>query len=325
MMIVGGKFCAKLYRAALLGLALITAGCGSTGPYRIDLMPSPDVYDEEEITPFTDTRPLSGSELRGILYATDRKPVDPQVNTSSRERFYLNERGGLLWLGIADIALGDSAITWEEARRISLAKNRTEKYPLKVTGVEEFGILDRSFHLFADQHLLAQKSNEPADKFARLINTKLAASEQKDIFIYVHGYKVVFDNPVLVAAELWHYLGYEGVFVAYAWPSTPSRWAYFSDAESTTTSALHFGTLLEYLAEQTDAERIHIVGYSQGTRMVISSVYRLAMKYRHETPEQRQQRLRIGNVILRHKRLTSESLRDDQLDHRITFDAAQTN
>lgn len=287
-----------LYMVVLGGFVVILPGCSSTGPYRIDLMPAPDVYDEDQLTPFADTRPLSEKELQGVLYATDRAPVGTDSNATSRERFYVNERGHLLRLGIADIKLGDSDISWEEARRISLAKNRSEKYPLKVTGIEEFGILDRSYHPFVQEELLAQKSPVPAQDFARLVNGKLATSTKKDVFIYVHGYKVVFDNPVLVATELWHYLGYEGVFIAYSWPSTPSRWAYFTDAETTSTSAFQLGTLLEYLAEETDAERIHIVGYSQGTRLVVKSLYRLALKYQYETREQVNQRLRIGNVIL---------------------------
>jgi len=28
----------------------------------------------------------------------------------------------------------------------------------------------------------------------------------KDVYVYVHGFKAVFDIPVLVAAELWHFL-----------------------------------------------------------------------------------------------------------------------
>jgi esterase/lipase superfamily enzyme len=282
---------------ACLG-GLLVAGCASPGPYNINLMPAPDVYKEGEITPFTDTNMLSESELQGVLYATDRVPVGSQRTASKQERFYLNERGGLVRLGLASFSLGESDMTWEEARRISLAKNRTEEYPLKVTDVEDFGILDRSFHPFVDEKTRAEKSAKPGNRYAQLINAKLAISERKDIFIYVHGYKVVFDNPVLVAAELWHYLGYEGVFIAYAWPSTPSRWAYFADAETTATSAFHFGTLLEYLAEETDAERIHIIGYSQGTRMVVDAVYRLALKYQDETPEEAQKHLRVGKIIL---------------------------
>ena len=58
----------------------------------------------------------------------------------------------------------------------------------------------------------------PAETFAKLINSKLALSRQKEVLIYVHGYKVVFDNPILVTTELWHFLGYDGVAIAFAWP-----------------------------------------------------------------------------------------------------------
>ena len=40
--------------------------------------------------------------------------------------------------------MGPEGISWEEARRMSLLKNRTDKYPLKVVEVEELGILDKS-------------------------------------------------------------------------------------------------------------------------------------------------------------------------------------
>lgn len=283
--------------AAVAFLCLLFA-CASGGPYHIDLMPAPDVYDEDGITPFTDTGEIEDSPYRGILYATDRAPTDPSAKVKKGERFYANERGHLLRLGIAKIELGENPVTWEEARRISLAKTRADAYPIKVTAVEEFGILDRSFHPFVAPELAAQKSREPARHFAELINAKLGISHQKDIFIYVHGYKVVFDNPVLVTTELWHYLGYEGVAIAFAWPSTPSRWAYFADAETTHIAAYHFGVLLEYLAEETDAQRIHIIGYSQGTRMVCEALHRMALKFQHLPPAQAVERLRIGNVVL---------------------------
>ena len=114
----------------------------------------------------------------------------------------------------------------------------------------------------------------------------------------MHGYKVVFENPLLVAAELWHFLGYDGVFIAYAWPSTPKTLAYFSDLETTSFSAYNLRLLLEYLARDTDAENIHIIGYSAGTRVVINALNQLALIHRGETKETFRKYLRIGHVIL---------------------------
>lgn len=284
--------------AVAIGVTLFLLGCASSGPYKIDLMPAPEVYDEETLTPFADLPEADAAPYRGMLYATDRAPVDADTEQASKERFYENERGHLVRLGIADIKLGRGDFSWEQAKQISLAKNRTDKYPLKVTAVDELGVLDRSFSEFESPESLALKSPEPAQRFTALINEKLALSTQKDIFIYIHGYKVVFDNPILVATELWHYLGYEGVFIAYAWPSPPSRWAYFADAETTITTAYALRVFLEYLAEETNAERIHIIGYSQGTRLITQTLYNIALIHHDETREAVQERMRIGHLVL---------------------------
>ena len=227
-----------------------------------------------------------------MLYATDRKPADE----GDLNNVYLNERGFLLRLGVGKIKLGDDSMTWEEAREISLLKNRSDKYPMKITAVEEIGILAESYSNFIPPKV--SDIEQPGKEFAAKINEKLATSKRKDIYIYVHGYKVVFENPLLVATELWHFLGYDGVFIAYSWPSTPKTLAYFSDLETTSLSAYNLRILLEYLARDTDAENIHIIGYSAGTRVVISALNQLALIYRDEDKETFQKYLRIGHVIL---------------------------
>ncbi len=287
-------------RQALLPwfLALILlfnlAACAKKQPNnQLFLMPAPDVYDTGAIDPFTDTHPMKEDvPYGGILYATDRKPA----GEDDKEDYYLNERGFLLRLGVGKIKLGDKNMTWEEAREISLLKNRPDKYPLKITEVEETGILAESY-----SHFISPKVSDieqPGKDFAAKINAKLAKSKRKDIYIYVHGYKVVFENPLLVATELWHFLGYDGVFIAYSWPSTPKTLAYFSDLETTSLSAYNLRILLEYLAKDTDAENIHIVGYSAGTRVVINALNQLALIYQDEDKETFRKSLRIGHVIL---------------------------
>ena len=93
-------------------------------------------------------------------------------------------------------------------------------------------------------------------------------SGKKDVYIYVHGYKVVYENPVLVSAELWHFLGYQGAFIAYAWPSTPNALAYVKDSDTSSGFARNLRLMLEFIAENTDVENVHILGYSNGTRLV---------------------------------------------------------
>jgi esterase/lipase superfamily enzyme len=280
------------FRLLVLALFLNLTACAGKPLNEIFLMPAPDIYDTGAIDPFNDTNPLEKISYEGILYATDRKPADK----GDEENIYLNERGFLLRLGLGKIVFGYNTMTWEEAREISLLKKRSEQYPLKITEVKEIGVLAESYSNFIPPE--GSDIERPGREFAGLINEKLSKSKRKDIYIYVHGYKVVFENPLLVATELWHFLGYEGVFIAFAWPSTPKRLAYFSDLETTSLSAYNLRILLQYLARETDAENIHIIGYSAGTRLVINALNQLALMYKDEDKETFREYLRIGHVIL---------------------------
>lgn len=280
-------------RVTAVVLIIALSACGGAKPFQIDLMPAPEVYDEE-FNPFGESGTIDDLPYQGILYATDRMPA----TEDSKERFYLNDRGHYLHLGLAKVKLARADITWEEVRQISLAKNRSEKYPIEVSGIEEFGALDRSATLFLPPDAFGADPHVPAAKFAAAVNSRLATSKRKDIYIYVHGYKVVFENPVLVATELWHFLGYDGVFIAYSWPSTPSKWAYLKDSETAAGFARNLRIFLEYLAEETDAEQIHVVGYSAGTRLVARTFEQLALMHHDSAPERIRDELRLGNLVL---------------------------
>lgn len=291
----------SLGAARLRGLALLLllvppllAGCAGNQPYNIPFMPPPAFLEDEEVATFTHTGPVTATADPRILYATVRQPA----SEVSQDRFYTPERATELRLGSGRIVLGRSDISWDEARKMSILKNSTTDYPLQVADLEEFGILDRSLHPLLDPAAASTPDPAPRQRFVAAINERLARSKDQDIFIYVHGYKVNFENPLLVSAELWHFLGYEGVFIPFAWPSHQGRLAYFGDTESARYSALFLRDFIEFLAEETTVKRIHIVGYSAGTRLVGAALHQLALKNQHRSTEEISQSLRLGNVIL---------------------------
>jgi esterase/lipase superfamily enzyme len=117
----------------------------------------------------------------------------------------------------------------------------------------------------------------PGERFAAALDARLAAAANKDVYIYVHGYKVDYENPVLVAAELWNFLGNDGAFIAYSWPSTRKTLAYWSDLDDALNSARGLRMLITFLSEHSDAENIHVIGYSAGTRLVARMLADLGM------------------------------------------------
>jgi len=279
---------------AVCYLSLLTA-CSSPEPYQLDLMPAPQVYSQGTIDPFEDRNPIEDIPYQGILYATDREPADE----AHPEQFYQNKRGHVVRLGVGHLELGREGVTWEEARRISLAKNRTESYPLRVNGITDFGILESTVPwMFYNRDEIPDEILDGDEEFIKAINEILAVSKRKHIYIYTHGYKVVFENPLLVATELWHFLGYDGAFVAYAWAATPRRLAYFADVETANLSARNLRNFIEYLAYNSTAEKIHIVAYSAGTRVALEALSELALQRPQKTRAEIIAELRIGQVIL---------------------------
>ncbi|WP_163340571.1 alpha/beta hydrolase [Desulfopila sp. IMCC35008] len=250
-------FLSHWYRYIIL-LSLVTiTGCADA-PYSINMMPSPEAYATGVVNPFSDTNPIDVAPWHGLLYVTDRVPNEGE-NLSD---FYSDEPANLLRLGISHIGIsGKKDILWDELHRISILKNRKEDYPLVVESIEEYGILDRSYYRYMDPSLVADDPEKVGKEFAGKINAKLSVSKNKGVYIYVHGYNTNFEDPVLVATELWHYLDYDGVFIAYSWPATNKGTAYFGDTEKAHWAGRHLRTFLRYLSDTTDAENIHVIAY----------------------------------------------------------------
>jgi esterase/lipase superfamily enzyme len=260
-------------------LLLVAAGCLSLSACApnvynsIDLMPSPAIYADGRLDPFENVSTDNFSRRTQLFYATDRQPAassDPQAS-------YNNERGLVLRTGVAFVRVDPSIETWEEARRVSLSSERGERYSLSVETTRETGIMPFSATRFVETPPSSAKMEAAGRKFASQINAQLANSKNKDVFIYTHGYNVDFDYATLVSKELQHFLGYQGAFISYNWTATPSRLAYFRDQESALATRRNLRSLVEFLSANTDARRIHLIGYSAGSRLVFDVAYQIAL------------------------------------------------
>lgn len=296
MILFSQSMLASVARAVCVTTLLMIAGCASAPIDQIDLMPAPDVYGDGLINPLPENDPIASIPYKGILYATDRRPA----GEDDPEQYYVNDRGQLVRLGVARVTLAEKQFKWDFARKVSMLKTRSDKFPIKISSVEEWGLLGSTVPYWADIALMFPDSPPPdaTRRFTDAINAQLALSKKKHVYIYVHGFKVVYEDPVLVASELWHFMGYNGAFIAYAWPSTPSAFAYIRDSDTSAGYARNFRLLLEAIAEQTDVEQIHVIGYSNGTRLVTRALEQLALINQGRNAEEIYAKLRIHNVIL---------------------------
>jgi len=302
---------------AVMAVSLI--GCGPGVYDEIELMPSPTVYAAASIDPFPALTAQNVQDHTTLFYVTDRRPARPE----EPQAFYNNERGFVLRAGTARVAIDPPLTSWEEVRQITLAQDRNQDYTLSISAIDEMGILPFSAVRYMETKPSHAEMDAAGRRFATLVDEQLSRSHNKDIFIYTHGYNVDFDYATLVSKELQHFLGYQGAFISYNWTATPSGFAYFRDQESVLATRRYFRALIEYLSENTQAERIHLVGYSAGSRLAFEAAYQIALK---EGPKPR-----MGRLILIGSDLDSafvmQSLEDGLLDafEDVTFYQSQTD
>ena len=102
-------------------LTLLTA-CAAKGPYVLELMPAPTVYQDEDFSPFADDFSPESLPYRGMLYVTDRRPAGGDEPPNPADPHYVGKRGEGLRAGVASIQLGEGGFTWEAAQRWSTAE-----------------------------------------------------------------------------------------------------------------------------------------------------------------------------------------------------------
>jgi esterase/lipase superfamily enzyme len=251
---------------------LVLAACTATGSEELEFMTAPAAMSKGVVDPFDETD-IQQSPTFGILYATDREP-EPEEDADVP--FYRHERGKVVRFGEAYIELADKSLgsrTWDESKRISFAEERDADYEMALSHVDEFGVYTGS----ARQYLGEEGDAEAGGRFAELVDRHIARTSTNDVYVYVHGYKADFAYPVLVSAQLWYFVGLRGAFIAYSWPATPNPLAYFKDIETAGQTARNLRLVLQFLAKRTKVRRIHVLGYSAGTRVVSGALGQLAL------------------------------------------------
>ncbi len=185
------------------------AACSSMQQSKLEFMEAPGVFSADGFTPFE----LDAEEPEGwpypVHYATDRLPGE----SPNSFPFYENDRGNVLRLGVAQVMVKGEDIDWLQAKELSLLKNRDRKYPLQVSSVDEIEILSSSKNPI-EYPLGTTGILKPEEQlFADSVDRQLGKSSSSDIYIYIHGFKVPFDNPLPVSTELWHFMGYRGAII----------------------------------------------------------------------------------------------------------------
>jgi len=118
-----------------------------------------------------------------------------------------------------------------------------------------------------DRHVvIVGLTRESKDEFLDAVAARVAASDAKSAFVFVHGYNVAFPDAVRRTAQVAYDLAFDGPPILYSWPSNGALAAYTVDENNIEWTEPHLQAFLGDLADRSGATTIHLVAHSMGNR-----------------------------------------------------------
>ena len=276
----------------LLIISSAVSGCASIGPYTVELADPPEYFVENNINPLEDVN--LENNIIPVFYATNRMEWE---EGESKYYFYKNKRDLSLNVGKAHVQFGKDGTSWEDLKNFITMEGKRPKYSLRVIGVDEYGALNFARRRFDPKRGDSQHMDVD-DRLKKEINEQLAKGDKKNITIFVHGVSVPFDDPVLVAAQLNYYGGFNGVPIGFSWPTQQRALSYLVDVEQTQFAARYLSFLLLFLSRETNVEQINIIAHSAGSRVLSKALTDISLLSGFESDRQENlKKYKIGNVV----------------------------
>lgn len=294
-----------LFEIACIVCLIVMAGCSS----QPQLMPTPNVYAHGDRDPFPDVPAELQNNKVEVLYLTDRKP-EPESTPENRSYGYGRSRS--VAFGVSTVEIGKD-VSWDQLVAASRTDKRSIKLPITVTQTKELvrfpptpktlielpSSMERATQpTTTPSTLQAEIETEKAQCMAEL-SARLAKTPVKEIYVFVHGYNNNFNDSVMTIAQLWHFLGRQGVPIAYSWPAghTGLLRGYTYDRESSEFTVYHLKEMLRFFASCPDVQKVHIIGHSRGTDVVVSALRELHLEMTGGGKSTRDE-LKLSTIVL---------------------------
>lgn len=279
----------------VLGLALPVVGCHQY------LVETPNLLRQQDPAQvYASCPPNCQTPTAPIIYATDRA-ID---SGGDKAPVFGYGRANALVFGVANVSLNPHP-SWKELIEASTQPKRNKDYELKLASVSVQGQIKPHLDLIAINEqgpvitkAVAEEIVHQRSQLYDLLESRLAQSARKDVFIFVHGYNNTFEDGLFRAAEVWHFMGRIGVPIAYSWPAgSGGLRGYAYDRESGEFTVSHLRHFIKTVAECPDVERVHLVAHSRGTDVAVSALRELHLGYLAQG-KSTQQALKLENLVL---------------------------
>ncbi len=115
-----------------------------------------------------------------------------------------------------------------------------------------------------EKHVVLTKVGRlDSDSFQAALQTEMAR-KGKNIFVFIHGYNVSFEDAARRTGQMAYDLKFPGAPVFYSWPSQANWYSYVTDKENIDLSTSQIRSFLLDIASRSKADTINLIAHSMG-------------------------------------------------------------
>lgn len=146
----------------------------------------------------------------------------------------------------------------------------------KIGELESPSLWHLEFSPKPEKHVVLLSTRKLADKaFYAQVADRVRMSQEREAFVFVHGYDVTFEDAARRTAQIAKDLGFQGAPICYSWPSRGKLRMYPADEATVEWSQQHFEDFLRKLSAKSHANVIHVIAHSMGNRIVMRALSHL--------------------------------------------------
>ena len=132
---------------------------------------------------------------------------------------------------------------------------------------------DKEKHVVLDR---VDRLQEP--EFYSQLNAAITSAEIPEVFVFIHGYNVEFDDAARRTAQLAFDLKYRGTPVFYSWPSQGGLLKYTIDETNVVWTVPHLKRFLIDIVNHSGAKAVNLVAHSMGNRALTATLRELSLE-----------------------------------------------
>ena len=146
--------------------------------------------------------------------------------------------------------------------------------------VEKPELIHLEFYPDSTKHfVLDEIKPQQSPAFYRLLNERIEKSEQRDLFVFVHGFHNTFQDAAFRTAQIAFDSQFAGAPVFFSWPSQGAVFDYPTDENNADAAIADLKQFLNDLKRNAvAAKKIHLIAHSMGNRALTAAIKEIGLE-----------------------------------------------